>query len=220
MRKLLLLRPEPGLSVSAERAHALGLEVIVCPLFRVEPVEWTSPDAARFDALLVTSANALRHGGPGLKQYMSLPVHAVGPATAEAAKRAGFNVESVGATHVADLLEGLPRSLRLLHLVGEDRRELPEGRTVEQVTVYRSTTIPDPGLPPLEDLVAAVHSPRAGLRLAELAHNRSSTMIAAISDAAARVCGEGWERVEAAPEPNDPSLLALAARLCQTSAPR
>ncbi len=43
MRKLLLLRPEPGLSASAERARALGLEVIACPLFRVEPVEWQAP---------------------------------------------------------------------------------------------------------------------------------------------------------------------------------
>ena len=46
MRKLLLLRPEPGLSASAERARAIGLDVIACPLFRVEPVEWAAPDPA------------------------------------------------------------------------------------------------------------------------------------------------------------------------------
>ena len=68
MRKLLLLRPEPGLSASVTRARALGLDVIACPLFRVGPVEWALPDSARFDGLLLTSANALRNGGPGLRQ--------------------------------------------------------------------------------------------------------------------------------------------------------
>lgn len=219
MRKLLLLRPEPGLSDSAERARALGLEIIECPLFRVEPVEWAVPDPARFEGLLLTSANALRHGGQGLEQLCSLPVHAVGPVTAAAARDAGFDVVSVGATNVADLLGQLPGDLRLLHLAGEDRRELPEGRA-EQVTVYRSATIADPALPSLDGLVAAVHSPRAGARLAELADRRSGTIIAAISHSAAEASGKGWERVEAAPEPIDSSLLALAARLCHTSAPR
>ena len=45
MRKLLLLRPEPGLSASAERARSMGLDAIACPLFRVEPVEFCA-DAA------------------------------------------------------------------------------------------------------------------------------------------------------------------------------
>lgn len=220
MRKLLLLRPEPGLSASVTRARALGLDVIACPLFRVGPVEWALPDSARFDGLLLTSANALRNGGPGLRQLAGLPVHAVGPATAEAARAAGFEVDSVGTTNVADLLNQLPANLRLLHLAGEDRRELPEGRAVEQIAVYRSAIIAEPQLPPLKGMVAAVHSPRAGARLAELSGDRANTAIAAISNAAAEACGPGWERVEAAAEPNDPSLLALAARLCHTSAPR
>jgi hypothetical protein len=31
--------------------------------------------------------------------------------------------------------------------------------------------------------------------------------------------GDGWESVEAAPEPNDDALLALAARLCNNPPP-
>lgn len=220
MRKLLLLRPEPGLTATAERAVGLGLEVIACPLFRVEPVEWAAPDPASFDGLLLTSANALRHGGAELERLRGLSVHSVGAATAKAASEAGFQVATLGATDVADLLKQLPADFRLLHLAGEDRRELPQGRDVEQITVYRSIAIPDPGLPSLDQLVVAVHSPRAGSRLAELTDSRSSAIIAAISDAAAKACGEGWELVEAATEPNDSSLLALAARLCHTSPPR
>jgi uroporphyrinogen-III synthase len=220
LRKLLLLRPEPGLSTSVERARALGLDVVACPLFRIEAVEWAAPDPAEFDGLLLTSANAVRSGGAGLQRLLPLRVHAVGAATADVARDAGFRVESVGTSDVADLLGELDGSLRLLHLAGEDRRELPEGHLVKQITVYRSAAIGEPDLPALEGMVVAVHSPRAGARLADLAGERSTTSIAAISSAAATACGEGWERVEAAGQPTDSSLLALAARLCHTSSPK
>ena len=219
MRKLLLLRPEPGLSESAERARAMGLEVITCPLFRVEPVEWSAPDPAGYDALLLTSANSVRHGGQGLEGLKSLPVHAVGAATAAAAKEAGFQVETVGSGSAADLLSSLPPSLRLLHLAGQDRREQESANRADIRIVYRSVAIETPELPSLDRLVVAVHSPRAGVRLAELADRRSKTAIAAISAATAAACGNGWERVEVAEGPEDPSLLALAAMLCHTSPP-
>lgn len=219
MRKLLLIRPEPGLWASAERARAMGLDVICCPLFEVVPVAWDVPDPARYDALLLTSANAARHGGVGLDALKALTVHAVGEATAAAARQAGFRVETVGESDVADLLARLPKSLRLLHLAGEDHRNTGDGRLDHRI-VYRSAAIADAQLPPLEGLVVAVHSPRAGERLAQLADHRSETAIAAISEAAAAALGTGWERVDVGPEPSDKSLLALAAMLCHTSPPQ
>jgi len=218
MRKLLLLRPEPGLSASAERAAAMGLEVLKCPLFRIEPVEWVAPDPADYDALLLTSANAVRYGGHDLEALKSLPVHAVGAATAAAAREAGFQVKAVGKNDVSDLLADLPASLKLLWLAGMDRREMLN-RDIDTRVIYRSVAIEAPGFPPMEGLVAAVHSPRAARRFAELAGTRDRTAVAAISAAAAEACGGGWERVEVAERPNDPSLLALAAMLCHTSPP-
>lgn len=219
MRKLLLLRPEPGLSASAERARALGLEVIAFPLFRVEPVAWQAPDPAEFDALLLTSANAVRLGGSELAKLRDLPVTAVGEATAAAARDAGFRVETIGNGNAVDLLAGLPRSLKLLHVAGEDHRNIGD-RPIERRIAYRAEAIEAPRLPSLEGLVAAVHSPRAGKRLAELAALRSATAIAAISKAAAEACGGAWEKVDVAEQPNDKCLLALAARLCHTSYPQ
>jgi uroporphyrinogen-III synthase len=219
MRKLLLLRPEPGLSASAERARAMGLEVVACPLFEVEPVQWSPPDPARYEALLLTSANALRHGGDGLESLKSLPVHAVGAATAAAAEEAGFRVQTVGCGDFSDLLAELPTSLWLLHLTGEERRDTPPDRQIDTLIVYRSVQIEAPSLPSLDGPVVAVHSPRAALRFAELATTRHRTAVAAISGAAADACGKGWERVEVADRPDDSSLLALAATLCHTSPP-
>jgi uroporphyrinogen-III synthase len=217
MRKLLLLRPEPGLSASAERAKALGLEVIACPLFEIEAVGWDVPGSANYDALLLTSANAVRHAGEGLERLRSLPVHAVGEATASAASGAGLRVVNVGWAGAAELLATLPPSARLLHLAGEHLSRPDSSHRIDTRIVYRSAAIEEPALPPLKGLVAAVHSPRAGARLAELSGARHRTMIAAISPSAAEVCGGGWERVESAVRPDDESLLAVAAMLCHTS---
>lgn len=219
MRQLLLLRPEPGLAASAERARELGLEVIACPLFRVEPVAWEAPDTDAYDGLLLTSANAIRQGGAQLDTLKSLPVHAVGAATAGTARASGFRVASVGAGDVAELVANLAPSLRLLHLAGEDHRHV-QGPKIDRRTVYRSAAIENPALPSLEGLVVALHSPRAGSRLAQLTDERNRTAIAAISEEAAQAAGHGWERVEVSGKPDDPSLLALAAMLCHTSAPR
>jgi len=219
VRNLLLLRPEPGLSASAERARALGLDVICRPLFRIEPIAWEAPDSAHFEGLLITSANAIRHGGSALDKLRELPVYAVGAATAAAARTAGFNVAEIGDGNADALLDSLPPSLRLLHLAGEDHRNRDRLKTDRRI-VYRSVEIDDPQLPDLKDLVVAVHSPRAGARLADIAGEKYRAAIAAISADAAEACGSDWERVEAAAEPNDNCLLALAAMLCHTSRPR
>src|SRR3546814_7500043 len=63
---LLILRPEPGASMTAGRATALGLQPVCYPLFQVRPCVWDAPDPAEFDAIMLTSANALLHGGSQL----------------------------------------------------------------------------------------------------------------------------------------------------------
>lgn len=216
MRKLLLLRPEPGLTASRERAEAMGLAVVACPLFDVVPLAWNAPDADQFDALLLTSANAVREAGPGLDAYRALPVHAVGQATAAAAEAAGLRVQSIGSGGVDALLSDLSGSLRLLHLCGQHRAGSGHAERVTSVAVYESRQVDRPALPDMSDMVVAVHSPRAGRRLDELAQSRPKVRIAAISEAAAAACGTGWHSVAVASQPNDAELLALAAKLCQT----
>jgi uroporphyrinogen-III synthase len=215
MRPLVILRPEPGASRTAEQARRRGLEPRIVPLFEIVPLAWSAPDPRQFDGLVITSANAIRFGGAGLGRLRALPVHAVGEASAAAARAAGFAVDSTG-TGDAEAMD-LPAGRRLLHLRGLDHR--PVGST-QSIPVYEARTINYPdGLPALAGSVVAVHSPRAGRRLGELAAERSATAIAAISAAAAAACGSGWQRVEAAAEPNDAALLALAAGLCESPRP-
>lgn len=219
MRPLVLIRPEPGLSASAERAHRLGLDVVEWPLFRVEPVDWAVPDAATFDAILFTSANAVRAAGSGLSQLFTLPVYAVGSATAAAAAQAGFQLAGVGDDNIDAVLRLVPEQARLLHLVGQDHVRATVERSIRKIIVYRSVLLDNGSHQPAPGSVIAVHSSRAGARLAELIVERGTSIIVAISDAAAWACGEGWARIEVADQPNDEALLSLAATLCQTSAP-
>ncbi len=194
----------------------LGLDVVECPLFAVQPLAWQAPDPAAFDALLLTSANAARLAGPGLDRFLSLPAHCVGAATAEAARAAGLTIGGVGKRGIDALLAALPGGQRLLHLVGADHAvPLETAHRITVIPVYGAGPIEDPGLPALNGLVVAVHSPRAGRRLDALARGREGAKVAAISRAAADACGAGWGEVAVAERPDDGALLALAARLCQ-----
>lgn len=221
MRPLAVLRPEPGASSTVRRAEALGLKAFAIPLFVVEPVVWDVPDPQAFDGLLLTSANAIRHAGSQLAALEPLPVHAVGPATAAVARAGGLRVATVGNAGVEDLLRSLPSGLRLLHLCGKHRRAPPlRGQFVTPLPVYRSANVANAAdLDRLAGAVVLVHSPRAGTRLAELARERRRTVIAAISAAAAEVCGPGWQQVAVAEHPNDDAMLSLAACLCEQPDP-
>lgn len=213
MKPLLVLRPEPGNRATVDRARALRLEPVPCPLFAVEAVAWTVPDA-RADYILFTSANALRHGGKQLASLTALPALAVGPATADAARAAGFDVAMTGDEGVDALLAALTGIRRLLHLAGAAHRPALTRHAIETVVVYRSVALAGCVIPNGR-LVALVHSPRAGERFAEMAPERANIAIAAISAAAAAPCGTGWAAIEVADRPSDGALLALAARLCQ-----
>jgi uroporphyrinogen-III synthase len=219
MTRVLVLRPEPGASATVERARLRSIDAVAIPLFEVEAVSWQAPEVSSFDGLLLTSANAVRSGGEQFKQLRRLPVYAVGDATAQAARDAGFDVAGVGDAGVERLLASIKPELKLLHLAGEDRKPASSVRQhIEAITVYRSEALEDVDLSRFEGSVAIIHSSRAGRRFAELVDNahldRSKIAIAAISADAAEALGTRWATVEAAEAPNDDALLALAERLC------
>lgn len=221
MKRLFICRPEPGAAASVRAARALGLDAVAMPLFELRPLDWPAPDPAGFDALLVTSANAVRLGGPALERFRHLPLVAVGEATAAEARRAGWGDVRAGSAGAAQLLAGLPSALRLFHPRGLHSSALGETRQqIIAAVVYEAVALPSPSrLGELGGNVAALHSPRAAARLAELVDGaalpRSTIGVAAISPAAARAAGGGWWRCAPAQPPTDEALLALAAMLCE-----
>ncbi|WP_241656588.1 uroporphyrinogen-III synthase [Sphingomonas oligophenolica] len=207
------MRPEPGLSATVARARAAGREAIAMPLFAVAPVPWTCPSSTRIDAILVTSANAMRHGGIGLATLRDRPVVAVGEASAVAARSAGFEVAVVG-THDAASAVALARTRgfdRLLHLAGRDRVDLPG---VDAIIVYASDAIDidAEATARFVDRTVLLHSPRAARHVTALVDrdglDRRRIGIAALSGAVAAAAGARWRAVHVAATPDDDALIA------------
>jgi uroporphyrinogen-III synthase len=217
--KILIIRPEPGASVSAERAKAAGFEPIILPFFKVGPRAWQVPEAGRYDALLITSANAVRHAGAGLQTLMGLPVHSVGARSADAARAAGLTIASTGRAGVEEALANAARAghTHILWLAGEDHKmvEPVNGVTVDTVICYASdpVTLADSVVTMIATVdIVALHSPRAAALFADtvdqLGLSRSGLTIAAFSPAIAEAAGAGWRGLAVAPQPSDSALLS------------
>lgn len=216
MKPLLILRPEPGASATADRARELGLTPLVRPLFRIAPRAWDAPDPVDFDALVLTSANAVRNAGPDLAKYGHLPTFVVGSATAKAARKAGLENLAVPAHNAAQLFRSLDRQglKRVLHLAGEDRTPYPDLLfAITTRVVYAS----EPGAPDLPEppYVALLHSARAAEHFRAACGDPAQIDIVAISDDVADAAGEGWRSAAFPRRPDDNAMLALAAPLCE-----
>src|SRR5256886_8846737 len=113
---VLVTRPHPDDETTAASLRARGFEVLRAPMLRFEPVAVHEDMNARYSAVIVTSANALRGIEPHLKGHrmLELPLFAVGEHTAAAARRAGF-------THVVSA-NADAANLRDLVLASLDRK--------------------------------------------------------------------------------------------------
>jgi uroporphyrinogen-III synthase len=148
--RLIVTRPEPDAERTARALIALGREAILSPMLDIV----LDPDAdipdADFQAVLVTSANAVRALAAHRRRsrIAGLPLLAVGDGTALEAKRAGFSARSAGGA--VDDLAALaaatldPAGGPLLYAAGERRagdlagRLAAAGFSVETAIAYRA----------------------------------------------------------------------------------
>jgi uroporphyrinogen-III synthase len=164
---VLVTRPHPDDEATAAALRAKGFEVMLAPMLRFEPVAFHDDGEARYGAVIVTSANALRGIAPHLQdsrlqgsRLLKLPLFAVGEHTASAAHRAGFDNVIPANGDAASLRDSVLASVKakelkkaspLLYLAGADLArdlagELDErGFTVVTHTTYRM--IPVSSLP-------------------------------------------------------------------------
>lgn len=128
---VLITRPYPDNAATAAALRAAGIEAMLAPMLRFEPVEWREEPGAAFDGVIATSANALRAigGNSGVAPLLELPLFAVGSHTAEAARTGGFRSVIDADGDAAALRERIKASLKkgrgrraltLLHLAGAD----------------------------------------------------------------------------------------------------
>jgi uroporphyrinogen-III synthase len=155
---ILVTRPQPDDETTAAGLRAKGFEVLRAPMLRFEPVAFQDDLDARYGAVIVTSANALRGIEPHLAGHrlLKLPLYAVGEHTAAAARRIGFSqvIPANGdATALRELMltsvkaKELKKASTLLYLAGADLArdlagELGErGFTVVTATTYRMNPV-------------------------------------------------------------------------------
>lgn len=219
------IRPEPGLSATVEAGLTMGIRIEGCPLAEIHPLPWQAPDEAEFDALLLGSANAVRHAGPQLARWHGRAAHVVGEATAQAARTAGLSVVSVGRGHLQPMLDDLAQEepLRLLRLTGEAHVPVTplENVSIDTRVIYRVVHLP---VPPefaarlAQGGIVLLHSGEAARHFSaecdRLGIAREAISLAALAPRIGQAAGSGWQRVETADQPTDSALLALVRDIC------
>lgn len=233
--RVLVFRPQPDAGRSAQALSDRGQKPIIAPLFVVVPAA-EPPPAGPFDALVLTSANAV----PALEKAPrawrdDLPAFCVGVRTANAARELGFATRTAKGNR-ADLLalivEHLPPAQKLLLVAGHDRHEdLPEqlraaGHEVTIWTAYEAQAVealPEPAAEALRSGAADAglhYSPRGARVFLELAGKAGLTAqalalphVVLSAEVAASLISAGADTVLVAEHPEEAALFAALDQL-------
>jgi uroporphyrinogen-III synthase len=205
--KVWVTRAEPGAGRTAAKLRDLGHEAVVAPLLRTRSLP-VSIELTGVGALAFTSSNGVR-AFAALSSDRSLPVFAVGDATADAALKAGFG-DVTSADGDVEALAALVANNRD-RFTGEvlapgAKERAGDLRGARLLAVYE-TVATGAELPAGVDTVL-VHSPKAAALLARC--DVSALTVLAISEAAARpLANTPLKRLAWAARPDEAALLAL-----------
>jgi uroporphyrinogen-III synthase len=169
---ILVTRPHPDDEATAAGLRARGFEVLLAPMLRFQPVAFFVDMDARYDAVIITSANALRGIESHLagQRLLKLPLFAVGEHSAAAARRVGFSKVISADGDAASLRECVLASVQakeltkagtLLYLTGADLARDLAGELGEHgfsvVTQMTYRMMPVSSLPPEAGDAFAAH---------------------------------------------------------------
>ena len=133
--RVLVLRPENEgrrvVALLAERGH----EAILAPIIDIRPLPFELPIWDRFDAVLMTSSNALHAVRlNAMPRLLELPLYCVGLQSAETARVSGFKTiagHAPSATSLAKRIQAdLKHGARILYLAGRPRKPELEAELV------------------------------------------------------------------------------------------
>jgi uroporphyrinogen III methyltransferase / synthase len=182
--KVVVTRAEAQAGPLVERLEALGHEVVRCPLIRVEPLSDDSLDLSGYDWVVVTSPNGADELARRLVGAPPRHFAAIGPATAEALRRHGYEPDLVSRVHTQEgLRDELPPGRTLLAAAEGARQGVIDA---DFVPLYRTVELTPP--PPDGD-VALVASASAARGLAATGARLPIVAIGPQTAAAARAAG-------------------------------
>lgn len=229
---LLVAREAEAAETSAARLRGMGQDALALPLARIA-FAGNAPDLIHVQALAFTSRNgALAFAA--LSPRRDVRAFAVGPATAEALREAGFQQVEEGPSDGAALAEKLAAALdpaagHILHVSGDRvafdiaAALVDRGFSAARAEVYRTEAvsgIPDQVRSALaqEQIAGVLLYSAAGvcgfhglLQRAGFAGAALSLRVWCLSMAVAKQAADlGFQRVRAARTPREPDLFALA----------
>lgn len=223
-RRVAITRVMPDAERTAARVRALGAEPLLAPLLTIIPCGYnTSVEGAQ--ALVFTSSNGVR-AFPAVRDAQHLVILAVGDATAEAARTAGFqdvrsadgDVASLAALAIHDLR---PDAGKLIHIGGEhlagdlSGQLQTAGFSVERRVAYSAQPVhilPAPFSAKLD--IVLFHSARAAEAFIALGAPHAAEMTAGcLSPTVAEAASATrWKHVIVAPAPREDALLTATLR--------
>lgn len=227
-QKIWITRALPAAEATAERVRAMGHEPLVGPLLAVRPLTDVQVDLSGVAALAFTSANGVR-GFVGVSPERALKVFAVGAATAQAARAAGFRTVLSADGDVEALAEGIRQRKNELKGVilnpgaAEPAGDLAgalerHGVECRRLVLYETDPVPpDPETAAAltKADVALVHSPKAAQVLAGVlkAYPAPQLMVLGLSKAVLRPLARAKVVAKAAPPfPLEAAMLNLIDR--------
>lgn len=230
--RVLVTRPEPGATETTRRLVSLGFETIKLPLQETRAVPMApGVELSGIVAVAFPSASAIRHApGDLLRQWSDLPCFAVGEATADAARAAGFthvvaaqgDAQSLGGLAIAEAPAG-----RVAYLCGKVRRPLFEdmlkraGIPVLVLETYDTLTL-ELDARAISDRLGKsavdcvlVYSANAAALLAKIVQAKDlqgrfeATTFICMSERVSEALAGGGRKILVAAEPNETALLKM-----------
>jgi len=227
-----VLRAADNAMRTAEKLRALDFAPVLSPVLEIAATGAAIPDKA-YDAAIMTSAKGVEFAA-GARQLKTLPLHAVGEKTAEAAHARDFRPDIVAGNAEAILpllLERYPHPSHFLYLAARDRQPVLEaglraaGHKVDAVEVYEARAAQALAPEAVAALAAnridaALHYSRRSaeifLTLARalgiIEQLRLVSHFALSEEVAKPLLREGFANVSVAERPDEEHLLALLAK--------
>lgn len=209
-----MTRTEPGASRTAARLAARGFEPLIAPVLAIRPILQPAPDLTGITALAFTSPNGVAVFAD-LSADRSLPVFAVGDATAERARQAGFATVASASGALSDLawlISGEATGRILVPGARQPAGDLDAllNGAVETVIlpIYEATETK--ATPPADFDAVLVHSPRAAQAVAGVLGRTGGAgrlAVAISAAAAAPLAAAGFAEIRTAGEPTDAAVL-------------
>jgi uroporphyrinogen-III synthase len=234
--RALITRPVEDAQPLADALAAHGIEAVIEPLLTISALPTQLPPLDGVRALLFSSANGVR-AFAAKSERRDLAVFAVGPATAEAARAAGFTAIET-AEGDAEALARLvverlkPDEGRLIHVAGSTVTGdlagglAAQGYAIERIALYDAVPADALSARVADELAAGridwvlLFSPRTAAIFARLVRNagradalKLCTALCLSPAVAEAVSSLPWHRVRITTRPDQANLLALAENL-------